>query len=95
MKKKVRRSPASRRVEETLALPEGILGHCTRMEWTDNRRVLLEGCCEIREYEDDRVEIAVAGGRVRFWGQALALTCLTADSILLTGKMQSVEFLND
>lgn len=86
-------SPVTRRVESLLELPEGLLGHCTRMEWIDNRRVTLEGCCEILEYEDDRVQVAVAGGAVRFWGQNLQLNYLTADNILITGQVQSVEFL--
>lgn len=92
-RRNARCSPVSRRVESLLELPEGLLGHCTRMEWTDNRRVLMDGCCEILEYEDDRVQVAVAGGSVRFWGQKLQLNCLTADSILITGQVQSVEFL--
>lgn len=92
-RRNTRCSPVSRRVESLLELPEGLLGHCTRMEWTDNRRVLMDGCCEILEYEDDRVQVAVAGGSVRFWGQKLQLNCLTADSILITGQVQSVEFL--
>lgn len=91
--KMIRRSPLSRQVESLLELPEGMLGHCTRMEWTDNRRVLMDGCCAITEYEDDRVEVVIAGGTVRFWGQNLQLNCLTADSLLLTGQIQSVEFI--
>ena len=86
------RSPIARRVEGVLELPSGILGHCTRMEWVDNRQVLMDGCCEILEYEDHTVLVAVAGGSVRFWGQKLQLHCLTAESLLLTGEMQSMEF---
>lgn len=85
-------SPLSRRVESLLEWPSGLLGHCTRMEWVDNREVRMDGCCEIVEYEENTVLVAVAGGQVRFWGQALQLHCLTADSLLLTGELQAVEF---
>ena len=47
------------------------------------------------EYEPEQVAIAVAGGRVTFWGQGLQLDCLSADSILLTGRIQSVEFADE
>lgn len=90
-----RRSPVSRRVESLLELPDGVLGHSTRIELTDDRRALLDGCCDILEYEDDRVRIAVAGGAVQFLGQGLRLNCLTAESILITGRLLSVEFLSE
>ena len=85
-------SPASRRVESLLQLPSGLLGHCTRMEWVDNREVRMDGCCEILEYEAETVAVAVAGGTVHFWGQRLQLHCLTADGLLLTGDIQRMEF---
>lgn len=88
-------SPLSRRVESLLELPDGVLGHCTHMEFTDNRRVLLDGCCDILEYEDDQVKVAVAGGAVRFLGRDLCLNFLTADSLLITGRLLSVEFLSE
>ncbi len=93
--RQIRRSPVSRRVEALLELPDGVLGHCTRIELTDNRQALMEGCCDISEYEDDRVQVTVAGGAVRFLGQGLRLNCLTTDSVLITGKILSVEFLNE
>ncbi len=85
-------SPLSRRVESLLDLPSGLLGHCTCMEWVDNREVRIDGCCEILEYEVDTVAVAIAGGSVRFWGQRLRLHCLTPGSLLLTGDVQRVEF---
>lgn len=90
-----KQSPVSRRVESLLELPDGLLGHCTRIELIDDRRALLEGCCDIWEYEEDRVRAAVAGGAVQFLGQGLQLNCLSAESILITGRLFSVEFLNE
>lgn len=86
-------SPMSRRLESLLEWPSGLLGRCTRMEWVDNREVRMDGCCEIMEYEENTVLVAVAGGQVRFWGQGLQLHGLTTDTLLLTGRLQSVEFL--
>ena len=94
-RKELRRSPGSRAAEALLQLPEGMLGHCTRMEWTDDRQVLVEGSCEILEYEQDQVFVRIAGGTVRFWGQELQLCCLAPGNILLTGRMQKVEFGED
>lgn len=88
-------SPVSRRVESLLELPDGVLGHSTHIEMTDDRRAFLDGCCDILEYEDDRVRVATAGGAVRFLGQGLRLNFLTSDSIQITGKLLSVEFLSE
>lgn len=87
-----RGSPAFRRAEELLALPEGTLGRCTRMEWTDCRRVLVDGCCGILEYDEDQVLVRTVGGTVLFRGQGLQLQCLSPDSIFLTGRIRQVEF---
>ena len=86
-------SPLSRRVETVLNLPDGLLGHCTHMEWVDNREVHMDGCCDILEYEEHSIAVAVAGGTVRFWGNRLCLQCLSAGSLLLTGDIQRMEFL--
>jgi len=91
-KRKTAPSPLSRRVESLLDLPDGLLGHCTRMEWIDNHEVRIDGCCDILEYEEDTMAVAVAGGRVQFWGQRLRLHCLTAGSLLLQGDIQRMEF---
>lgn len=86
-------SPLSRRVETILNLPDGLLGHCTRMEWVDNREVRMDGCCDILEYEEHSIAVAVAGGTARFWGDKLCLHCLSAGNLLLTGNIQRMEFL--
>lgn len=93
--RRARRSPVSRRVESLLELPDGVLGHCTRMELIDNRQAILEGGCAVLDYEDTCVRIAVTGGAVRFWGHNLQLNCLTDDSVLLTGTLSSMEFLDE
>ena len=93
--KKLRRSSVSRGAETLLQLPEGTLGHCTRMEWIEDRQVLVEGGCEIMKYEEEQVQVRITGGTVRFWGQGLQLCCLLPDSILLTGQIQKVEFGED
>lgn len=90
--RRTRQSPVSRRLEETLELPHGLLGHCTRMEWTDNQQVVVEGCCAVSEYDENRVQIAVAGGHIDFWGCGLRLNFLAPDVITLKGQIQSVEF---
>ena len=92
---RVRRSPLSRKVETALCLPRGLLGHCTRMELIDNSRAVLEGCCDIREYDEDRIEVLVAGGAVRYLGQELRLEYLSPDTVLITGQLLSVEFMSE
>ena len=91
--KKRHQSAISRCVETALSLPSGMLGGCTKMEWTDNRQVQIDGCCAVLEYDENRIEIAAADGTIRFWGEQLQLDFLAVDCIRIRGRIQSAEFL--
>lgn len=93
--KKDSRTPRiARKVENLLELPTGVLSGSSRMEVTDDQRVVVEGCRGILEYEEDIIRLHIACGVVRFCGQSLCLSCLTEDSALVTGRLLSIEFLH-
>ena len=81
------------RVERALSLPTGTLGEGVRLEITDNRRVVIEGCRRVVEYGEDRICIDTACGRVRFVGRSLCMTCLRASGAVITGQLLAVEYL--
>ncbi len=84
----------TRRVEQALELPEGALGNSARLEMTGNRRVVVEGCRGIQEYEEDLIRLSTASGSIRFMGRGLTMNCLTDDCAVITGFLLSVEFLS-
>ena len=79
-------------LEERLGLPAGMLGG-TRMELCGNRRVLIEGCRRVSEYEEDRLCLQTDDGTVRLLGRNLCVVRLSAGCAVITGTVQAVEFL--
>lgn len=93
--RKPRPVPAiAQRMERALELPCGTLTSAARMELSGNRRVVVEGCRGILEYEEGQIRLSTASGEVRFMGRDLCMNCLTEDSAVVTGVILSVEFLS-
>ncbi|MBR2407013.1 MAG: YabP/YqfC family sporulation protein [Clostridia bacterium] len=93
MRSSERKETVCRRIEERLDLPTGVLSTAPRMELFGNRRVVIEGCESILEYDEDRIRLRTAAGVVRFTGCELCMTCRTPEHAVITGRLVSVEFL--
>lgn len=85
--------PVGMRMEETLGLPAGTLAGGGRMELCGNRRVLVEGCRRVLEYEEDRIRLQTRDGVVRLLGRDLCVSRLSEGCALICGTVLSVEFL--
>lgn len=81
------------RVEHALELPAGVLTAAPRMEFSGNRRVLVEGCKRILECDEDCIRLCTANGILRFTGRELCMACRTAEYAVITGRVSAVEFL--
>ncbi len=80
------------RAERTLGLPTGVLTSGVRLEITDNRRAVIEGCKRIVRYEEDEICVATATGCVRFRGRGLCMAARTGEQAVVTGKLLSIEY---
>lgn len=80
------------RAERVLCLPTGALSDGVRMEITDDRRVVIEGCRRVLEYEQDRICIDTPTGRVRFIGHSLCMNSLSASGAVITGRLLAIEY---
>ncbi len=85
--------PVSAKLEEALGFPAGALGRSGRMEFCGNRRVLVEGCRRVLDYEEDRICLQTDDGVIRFIGRELCVARLSAGCAILTGTVLSMEFL--
>ena len=81
------------RVEESLGLPSGVISGGTRMELCGNRRVTVEGCRRIVEYESDRICLQTTDQTIRFLGADLCVQRLSSGYAVLDGTLTAVEFL--
>lgn len=93
MKASDRKEALSRHLERSLQLPDGLLTAMPRLELSGNRRVLIEGCTGIVDYDEDRICLRTAVGTVRFFGRYLCMHRLNPTCAVITGRLLSVEFL--
>lgn len=93
MKTSDRRAALSRRWERSLQLPDGSLAVLPRIELSGNRRLLLEGCRGIAEYDEGCICLQTGLGIVRLTGDTLCLHRLNPDCAVITGRFVSLEFL--
>ena len=64
-----------------------------RFEMKSNREVVVEGCKNIAEYDENVVRVNVKKMLVSFFGRNLKIRCLTPDSLIIEGFITSVEFM--
>lgn len=77
---------------EALDLDEGVLPSCAHLEIFGNRRVLLDGNCEINECGEDLLVLTVGKTTLRFRGRELCLAAFDRQSAVLEGRLSSIEF---
>lgn len=93
MKEKDHIAGLPRRVENALDLPVGVLTAAPRIEFSGNRRALIEGCESILEYNEDCIRLRTAIGVIRLSGRELCLHCRTSEHAVITGRFLALEFL--
>lgn len=63
------------------------------MELNGNREAVVEGCGGVLEYDDTVVRVRTPDRSCALTGRGLAIRCLTADSLVVTGYITGIEFL--
>ena len=64
----------------------------TNITIIDDRRVEIENCKKIIEYNDVCVRIKTAEKNVAIWGTALSMSDYKTGGLIIEGKISSVEF---
>lgn len=73
-------------------MPLETLYNMTQIQILENREVVVEGCKEILEYDDNRIRLKTKRLEVSIWGGGLELKCFNAENIIISGKVERVEF---
>lgn len=64
----------------------------TTIELEGNRRMELDGCRGILDYNTELIRVHVAGMIVKVTGTQLFIRCMTADAVSIEGCICTVEF---
>ena len=76
---------------DRFALPEfGV--RSARVTVTDARRVLVESHRGILAYGKEHIALASSRGQLHVYGSELTLEAMSADTLVVNGKISSVEF---
>lgn len=64
----------------------------SQLEIMSNKRAVLQGVTGILRFGEESLRIQVHEQVVEFWGQGLAIDCLSADAVEIRGAIHRVEF---
>jgi sporulation protein YqfC len=81
-----------RKINDILDIPEEVWGKTPKITMTGFEEVLIENFKGILEYEDFFTRINTHIGVVNINGFNLKLNQMTEEDILVTGKIESIDF---
>ena len=82
-----------RNMTEALELPKEILLHLPLISFIGQEEVTIENYKGMLEYSEETVRIGTAAGVLRLEGQGLFLKQLSAECMVVTGRVEKMEFL--
>lgn len=81
-------------VTEALELPKEIMLNLPLISLIGREEVTIENYKGILEYSEDVLRIGTAAGVLRLRGRNLCLRQLSAECVVVTGRIESMEFLS-
>ena len=82
-----------RNVVQALELPKEVMLNLPLLSMTGREEVVLENYKGIVEYCEEVIRISTAVGVIRMTGKDLFLKQLTAECLVVTGKIETIGFL--
>ena len=82
----------SRKINEILELPEEVVSNKPKFTIVGFEELLIENYKAILEYEDFYIKINTHIGAININGFNLRLKEMTGDDIMVTGKIDSIDF---
>ena len=79
--------------KERLVKPDSFAIEEPQLEFSSNRQLVVDGCKSILEYEPETVKLKLYMYNVRIIGHDLMLNNLSNETVLITGFIQSLEFM--
>ena len=92
-KRQKEKKSLTRALSQSLELPLEVLESMPELVLRGNREAVVSHCVSILEYNDQKVRIAANHVQLQFIGRNLQLTCMTDESVVITGFLLKLEFL--
>ena len=77
---------------ERLELPQEAFGGTVRITAVGDRRLLIEKHRGLLEYGSERIRVSTGRGSILLSGAELSMTAMNGEELLITGRLQSLEW---
>ncbi|MDR0738636.1 MAG: YabP/YqfC family sporulation protein [Oscillospiraceae bacterium] len=90
--KKLKISQKLKKIVKNTQVSPGLFSNPCHIEVNSNEEAIIEGCKGVLDYDKNLIRVDAGKMRLLFAGKELLLKCLTSDSLIIHGKILSVEF---
>ncbi|MEG6614832.1 sporulation protein YqfC [Peptococcaceae bacterium 1198_IL3148] len=84
-----------RQVSDFLEIPSDVMLDLPKVVLVGNLQVFIENHRGIVEYTPEIVKVIVGEGEIEITGEGLSLRNMTADEIMVEGKIDNLKLLNE
>lgn len=64
----------------------------THIEMFSNKKIILDGCTSIFDYQNDYIKLKLKKGHITVLGTDFSITDFENEKIIIKGKISSIEF---
>lgn len=94
-KPSVQKSKLKNKISRALELPENVFSDTDRLEIICGREAVVEGCKGVLEYDGEHIKLDMGKTTMLFKGAELIMERMSEQSVVIRGKIASVEFFAD
>ncbi len=87
-----KRVPLSRRIADSLEIPDDVIFGMPRICMLGSRELRLENYKTVLEYRDEQIRFACKDACITVTGASLSITVITDDEVSVSGQITSVSF---
>lgn len=77
---------------ESGILTDGVMPSAARVTVTAAKRLMLENHRGILSYSAEHIAVASPNGKINIYGTTLKITAMSVDTLIVSGKIATVEF---
>ena len=79
-------------IEDSTELLDSEILKNSHIEIFSNKKIILEGCINILEYEDDFLKLKLKKGSLLIMGSGFSISVFENENIIINGNISSIEF---
>lgn len=93
MAKNTPKTPKISKIARALEIPTDVLKNTPHLEFSGNRELLVEGCLGILSFDTEEISFSAGKYSIKVTGKDLFIRNFTADAVLVSGILTSVQFI--